>query len=75
MSAPDKTLPVSGAWRENHEAGERQFINIGDLELESGEVLTNITIAYQSWGELNKSRDNAILINHALTGWSDVPAW
>ena len=75
MSAPDKTLPVSGAWRENHEPGERQFINIGDLELESGEVLTNITIAYQSWGELNKSRDNAILINHALTGWSDVPAW
>ncbi len=75
MSAPDKTLPVSGAWREHHEPGERQFINIGDLELESGEVLTNITIAYQSWGELNKSRDNAILINHALTGWSDVPAW
>jgi len=75
MSAPDKTLPVSGAWRENHEPGERQFISIGDLELESGEVLTNITIAYQSWGELNKSRDNAILINHALTGWSDVPAW
>ena len=75
MSAPDKTLPVSGAWRENHEPGERQFINIGDLELESGEVLTNITIAYQSWGELNKNRDNAILINHALTGWSDVPAW
>ena len=75
MSAPDKALPVTGAWRETHEPGERQFINIGDLELESGEVLANITIAYQSWGELNKNRDNAILINHALTGWSDVPGW
>jgi homoserine O-acetyltransferase len=75
MSAPDKALPVTGAWRENHDPGERQFINIGDLELESGEVLANITIAYQSWGELNKNRDNAILINHALTGWSDVPGW
>ena len=75
MSAPDKGLPVTGAWRENHDPGERQFIKIGDLELESGEVLTNITIAYQSWGELNKNRDNAILINHALTGWSDVPGW
>ena len=75
MSAPDKALPVTGAWRETHEPGERQFIKIGDLELESGEVLANITIAYQSWGELNKNRDNAILINHALTGWSDVPGW
>ena len=62
MSAPDKALPVTGAWRETHEPGERQFINIGDLELESGEVLANITIAYQSWGELNKNRDNAHLV-------------
>lgn len=75
MSAPDKALQVTGAWRETHEPGERQFIKIGDLELESGEVLANITIAYQSWGVLNKNRDNAILINHALTGWSDVPGW
>ena len=66
---------VTGAWLETHAPGDRRFINIGDLLLESGEVLENITIAYQSWGELNNKKDNAILVNHALTGWSDVTGW
>jgi len=66
---------VTGAWLESHDPGDRQFLKIGDLELESGEKLLDTTIAYQSWGELNAAGDNAILVNHALTGWSDVPAW
>jgi homoserine O-acetyltransferase len=67
--------PVTGAWLEGQDPGDRQFVRIGDLTLESGEVLPDITIAYQTWGELNAARDNAILVNHALTGWSDVPGW
>jgi homoserine O-acetyltransferase len=66
---------VTGAWLESHDPGDRVFANIGDLELESGEVLPNVTIAYQTWGTLNAAGDNAILVNHALTGWSDVPGW
>ncbi|NDE71865.1 MAG: homoserine O-acetyltransferase, partial [Actinobacteria bacterium] len=66
---------ITGAWLESHDPGERKFAKIGDLLLESGEVLPDVTIAYQSWGELNADRSNAILINHALTGWSDVPSW
>lgn len=66
---------VTGAWLESHDPGQRVFHKLGDLELESGEVLPDVTIAYQSWGELNPERSNAILINHALTGWSDVPSW
>ena len=69
------TLGTTGAWLEFHEPGERQFLSIGSLTLENGEVLPDVSIAYQSWGELNADRDNAILVNHALTGWSDVPGW
>ena len=66
---------VTGAWLESHDPGDRQFLKIGDLELESGEVLPDVVIAYQSWGKLNSDGDNAVLVNHALTGWSDVPGW
>ena len=66
---------ITGAWLESHDPGERQFLEIGDIELESGEVLPKVTIAYQTWGVLNSDKNNAILVNHALTGWSDVPAW
>ena len=66
---------ITGAWLERDDPGDRKFIKIGFLLLENGETLPDITVAYQSWGTLNKAKDNAILINHAMTGWSDVPSW
>jgi homoserine O-acetyltransferase len=39
-----------------------------ELELESGERLGPITLAYETYGVLNSTRSNAILILHALTG-------
>ena len=66
---------VTGAWLEHEDPGDRKFIKIGFLLLESGETLPDITIAYQTWGKLNANKDNAILVNHAWTGWSDVPSW
>lgn len=73
--ANNSNSAVTGAWLETHDSGDRQFLKLGDLELESGEKLLDTTIAYQIWGKLNSSGDNAILVNHALTGWSDVPGW
>ena len=66
---------TTGAWLETHDPGERTFISIGSLLLENGETLPDVTIAYQTWGVLNAAKDNAILVNHAMTGWSDVPGW
>jgi homoserine O-acetyltransferase len=72
---PQLNAWVTGAWLEDHAPGDRRFLKIGDVPLENGEVLEDVTIAYQSWGQLNSNKDNAVLINHAMTGWSDVPGW
>ena len=66
---------VTGAWLEGDDPGDRKFIKIGFLLLENGETLPDVTIAYQTWGTLNAAKDNAILVNHAWTGWSDVESW
>jgi homoserine O-acetyltransferase len=39
-----------------------------DLRLESGRILGPITLAYETYGELNRERSNAILVTHAWTG-------
>lgn len=36
--------------------------------LESGERLKRVRIAYETYGELNEGRDNAVLVFHALSG-------
>ena len=38
------------------------------LQLESGQILDNFIIAYETFGTLNKNKDNAILVFHALSG-------
>lgn len=39
-----------------------------ELELESGEKFGPITVAYETYGNLNKEKSNAILITHAFSG-------
>ena len=44
-----------------------EFTN-ANLKLASGSVLENFKLAFKTFGSLNKSKSNAILICHALTG-------
>ena len=38
------------------------------LKLDCGQIINNFPLAYETYGVLNKNKDNAILIFHALTG-------
>jgi homoserine O-acetyltransferase/O-succinyltransferase len=52
--------------------GTVQYQRIGSLALESGAVLPEVTLAYETWGTLNADASNAVLIEHALTGDTHV---
>lgn len=58
---------------------EKKFFTFGDKEnglvLESGVRFGPVTLAYETLGELNADRSNAILICHALTGDSHVAGY
>lgn len=43
--------------------------------LESGAVLPSLTIAYNTYGQMNAERSNVIWVCHALTANSDVAEW
>ena len=62
----------TGAWRPGDDPGRRRFLEIGDMPLESGEVLPGTVLAFETWGELAPRRDNAVLVLHALTGDSHI---
>ncbi|KAI5863125.1 homoserine O-acetyltransferase [Durotheca rogersii] len=53
----------------------QKFAVIPELRLDSGDVLESCPVAYKTWGRLNESRDNVLVICHALTGSSDVSDW
>ena len=53
----------------------RSFALEGPFELESGERLPEVTVAYRTWGRPNAQKDNAVLVCHALTGSADVDRW
>ena len=47
---------------------DKNFHRIGSFEPALGGYLEEVTLAYETWGELDSSGENAILIVHALTG-------
>jgi homoserine O-acetyltransferase/O-succinyltransferase len=68
----DGLPPASAAWREGDPVGNRQFLDVGSLDLQSGGHLPAIRVAYETWGSLNADGSNAVYVCHALTGDSHV---
>ncbi len=60
--------PATGAWIVGDPIGDRKFTSPFSLKTESGQVLQNARLAFESWGQLNSDKSNAILVLHALTG-------
>jgi homoserine O-acetyltransferase len=76
------TGPAAAAGHYPVPDGTVQYLRIGDLDLESGSRLPDVTLGYETWGTLNADRSNAVLIEHALTGdthvtrgASEEPGW
>ena len=44
------------------------FSESSPLDMDCGKRLSRVTVAYETYGELNAAADNAILVCHALTG-------
>ena len=47
---------------------ETQYVQFGSLPLDCGAALAPVDVAYQTYGELNEDKSNAVLALHAFTG-------
>ncbi len=66
-----RALPVTGAWRPGDPPGARRFLTFAadrPFVVDRGTTLDDVTVAYETWGELDEQASNAILICHAWTG-------
>ena len=62
-------VPPSGAWMPGDPVGDRRFLTLDrGFALQGGGVLDEVTVAYETWGSLDATASNAVLVCHALTG-------
>jgi homoserine O-acetyltransferase/O-succinyltransferase len=66
-----KQLPVTGAWIPGDPVGHRQFYTFATdrrFALDCGVTLSDVVVAYETWGSLDADGANAVLLCHAWTG-------
>ena len=58
----DRPLPVTGAWRPGDEPGHRRFFTFATdrrFALDCGVALSDVVVAYETWGRLDADAANA----------------
>lgn len=68
-------MSIPAYLREQISDDTRYFRLAERFQLESGEFLDEVSVAYRTWGGPANRNGRAILICHALTGSADVDAW
>ena len=78
----DVQAPTEAAPHLRHLAGDdvgivqsRDFNHPGPFTFKSGQVIQGFTLRYETYGTLNATRDNAVLICHALSGDHHCAGW
>ncbi|KIK55352.1 hypothetical protein GYMLUDRAFT_87677 [Collybiopsis luxurians FD-317 M1] len=54
---------------------DQSYLTVPNFTLECGAELRQVPVAYKTWGTLNETKDNVMIICHAFTGSADVPDW
>ncbi|EAU93496.1 homoserine O-acetyltransferase [Coprinopsis cinerea okayama7 len=54
---------------------DQEIFTVPSFQLECGAVLKEVPVAYKTWGKMNATRDNVMIICHAFTGSADVEDW
>ena len=52
-----------------------ETFRVDEFVLENGSKLPNAQLRYQTYGELNATKDNVIVVCHALTGNASLHSW
>ncbi|KAL1956624.1 hypothetical protein VTO42DRAFT_6971 [Malbranchea cinnamomea] len=77
-SAPRQPLQILASQPENPFSkliSDQTIVVVPSFTLESGVTLYNVPVAYTTRGTLSPTRDNALVICHALSGSADVSDW
>ncbi len=75
IASPAETAPRYRAVGDVGLVTPHDFVYKSPFTFKSGQILPGFTLRYETYGTLNATRDNAILICHALSGDHHCAGW
>jgi homoserine O-acetyltransferase len=81
MTDDVEVLPSTDSTRRHLAPGDvgivapRDFVHSRPFTFKTGQVIPGFTLRYETYGQLNATRDNAVVICHALSGDHHCAGW